>query len=460
MGNNSLNFLRVLFLFALFSFSIARTIEVGKDKEIKDLKSALRIANDGDIIKIYKGIYYGNIILEKSITLEGIDYPLIQGEKKGDTISVKKGRCLIKGLVIRGGGSELRREDSGLKLIGDENIIEKNIFEDTLFGIYLYKSKGNKILNNKFHGRSYIPSPDRGNGIHLYDTTGNIVENNYIADYGDGIYFDHADGNTIKRNYLTRLRYGIHFMFSKDNKFEENISIKNIAGAVLMYGKGNTFRKNILAECKGFRGFGLLYVEFNDSVGEDNWIIGNSIGVYVDNSWRNILRKNTIANNVIGIFLKSSSEENEIYENNIIRNIVQVQTERAQSNNKWFKDGKGNYWSDYIGYDLSNDGIGDVPHKLTSYFAFMMENYPTLSLYFYSPSMIALELSLKAFPLRETPSLEDPFPLMNMVRCDRTLIEEMAKSSKRKAFIPSLIISLFLTFFGILLTFYWSKKEI
>ncbi len=389
----------------------------------------------------------------------GINYPVIQGEKNGDAITVRKGRCSIKGLVIRGGGSELRKEDSGLKLIGDENRIENNIFEDTLFGIYLYRSKGNKILNNKFYGRSYIPSPDRGNGIHLYDTSENILENNFITDYGDGIYFDHADGNTIRGNYLTGLKYGIHFMFSKDNRFEENISIKNIAGAVLMYGKGNIFRKNVLADCKGFRGFGLLYVEFSDSVGKDNWIIGNSIGVYVDNSWRNVLRNNTIANNVIGIFFKSSSEENEIFENNIIRNIVQVQTERAESNNKWFKEGKGNYWSDYMGYDLNNDGIGDVPHRLTSYFAFLMENYPTLSLYFYSPSVNALEVSLKAFPLRDIPTLIDPYPLMDMAERDKNIMEKISISSRKKAVLPSFFISLSLAFIGFFLTFYWSRKE-
>lgn len=451
--------MRVFSIFVLTSLSCARTIEVGKDREIKDLKSALGIAKDGDIIKLYGGTYYGNIILEKSIILEGINYPVIQGEEKGDTITIKKGGCYIKGLVIRGGGSELRMENSGLKLIGDRNKIENNIFEDTLFGIYLYRSKGNKILNNKFYGRSYLSSPDRGNGIHLYDTKDNIVEDNFISDYGDGIYFDHADRNSIKRNYLTRLRYGIHFMFSRDNEFEENISIRNIAGAVLMYGSGNHFRKNILAECKGFRGFGLLYVEFNDSIGEDNWIIGNTIGVYVDNSWKNILRKNTIANNVIGIFFKSSSEGNEIYQNNIIRNIVQVQTERAESNNKWFRDGKGNFWSDYLGYDLNNDGIGDIPHKLTSYFTFMMENYPTLSLYFYSPSVNALEMSLKAFPFLDTPALEDPFPLMNMVKCDRTLLENLSRKSRKKAFLPSLFISFSLAGTGIFLTYYWSKKE-
>jgi len=458
MNNNLGRFLFPFLILILSSPFFARTIEVGKNKEVGYLRKALEIAKDGDIIKVYPGKYYGNIIVDKPITLEGIGYPVIEGERKGDAITVEKGGCVIRGFVIRGGGFELRKEDSGLKLKGDRNIIENNIFEDTLFGIYLYRSKQNRIVNNRFYGRSYLSSPDRGNGIHLYDTTDNIVEDNYIENYGDGIYFDHADKNIIIRNFLTGLRYGIHFMFSKNNTFEENISVKNIAGAVLMYGRGNTFRRNVLAECKGFRGFGLLYVEFEDSIGEDNWVINNTVGVYMDNSWKNVLKNNTIAENVIGFYLKSSSEGNEIYQNNIVRNIVQVQTERTSSNNRWFKDGKGNYWSDYLGFDLNGDGVGDIPHRLTSYFAFMMENYPTLSLYFYSPSVNALELSLKTFPIFDIPAQEDPYPLMDIAKCDRTPIEKISKK-ENKGRLLSLLMSFALTIFGLSSAFYWSKKE-
>jgi parallel beta-helix repeat protein len=69
----------------------------------------------------------------------------------------------------------------------------------------------------------------------------------------------------------------------------------------------------------------------------------------------------TIQNQDIGIYALNSSR-NMFYHNNLINNTIQVYLENS-FDNTWDNAQKGNYWSDYEGADLDNNGIGD-----TSYF--------------------------------------------------------------------------------------------
>ena len=67
----------VLFLFVLLSAIVsAKTLIVGQGENIKTIKQAILNSQDGDSIIVRKGVYKeGNIIIEKSITVIGENYP-------------------------------------------------------------------------------------------------------------------------------------------------------------------------------------------------------------------------------------------------------------------------------------------------------------------------------------------------------------------------------------------------
>ncbi len=72
-----------ILLFFAINTSFASTIIVGKDKAIRSLKQAIKIAKTGDTILLHAGTYKeGNIILDKSIHLIGVNTPVLDGEKK------------------------------------------------------------------------------------------------------------------------------------------------------------------------------------------------------------------------------------------------------------------------------------------------------------------------------------------------------------------------------------------
>lgn len=51
-----------------------------------------------------------------------------------------------------------------------------------------------------------------------------------------------------------------------------------------------------------------------------------------------------------------------------------INAENYGINNRWYDESIGNYWSDYLGQDLNNDGIGDIPY--TNIYGSGIDLYP------------------------------------------------------------------------------------
>ncbi|MBI4229031.1 MAG: hypothetical protein HY693_04830, partial [Deltaproteobacteria bacterium] len=131
-------------------------------------------------------------------------------------------------------------------------------------------------------------------------------------------------------------------------------------------------------------------------------------------SWNNI-KKNVIAFNDIGASLMPSIERNVIVSNSFIDNAEQIQVRGGGTlaGNLWFKDHKGNYWSDYVGYDENRDGIGDVPFLAESLFESFIDRYPNMRIFVFSPVSQAIEFASEAFPVfKPEPKVTDRFPLV------------------------------------------------
>lgn len=61
----------------------------------------------------------------------------------------------------------------------------------------------------------------------------------------------------------------------------------------------------------------------------------------------------------------NQSEWNNVYFNHFLQNKGEKSQGYTDSNtNSWSNGTHGNYWSDYIGSDLNNDGIGDIVYNL------------------------------------------------------------------------------------------------
>ncbi len=414
---------RVILLLSILIFfsSNGKTITVCKTCPVSLIKKALELAEDNDTIIIKKGIYKeGNIIVKKSVKLIGENYPVIDGEKKYEVITVKANNVLVKGLIIQNSGKSDIEDIAGVKFNHVKyGRIEDCILKDNYWGIYFAASKNCIIKNNTVIGPArleYLKSAfgtrietNFGNGIHLWHCKNMLVERNRVKHHRDGIYFEFVKNSTIVGNISEEnLRYGLHFMFSHRDNYINNVFRRNGAGVAVMYTKyvymaGNRFEYNW-----GGDSYGILLKEIYDSYIYHNVFYKNTTGIFSDNTNRTVIEENNFVENGWALRIWANSQNNVIKHNNFIANTFNVSTNSFQNPNLYIE----NYWSDYKGYDLNHDGLGDVPYRPVSLFGYLTENYPQSIILMRSFLIYILDLTERMFPMLIPSELEDKKPLM------------------------------------------------
>lgn len=400
--------------------AVAGVIDVSPGGDVATISQALERAQAGDTIRVHGGVYEEHIVIDKPLALIGVGMPVIDGGGKGTVVSVSAPGSSIKGFVIRGSGSSLTFEDSAVSIDGAPDCtIEDNRLEDVLFGIYLKNSPRCVVRNNVVVGKD-LPVPERGDAIRLWYTADALLENNLIERTRDLVIW-YSQGVMVRGNRVKDARYGLHFMYSDGNVFEGNVFEDSYVGSFLMYSSGLRFHLNTFANNRGLvSGYGVGFKDVDGVVATQNLIIGNRIGLYVDNSPRsldswNLIKGNVIAYNEIGISFMPAIERNKVILNSFIDNREQIQVRGggALAGNVWFERGKGNHWSDYVGYDEDGDGVGEIPYLAESLFESLVDRYPNFELFVYSPATQAIDYASKAFPaLAPEPKVRDDFPLV------------------------------------------------
>jgi nitrous oxidase accessory protein len=375
------------------------------------IQALIDAAGPGQTVQVPNGTYTGDIVLNKKIALIGIGRPVLVGSGKGSVVTVTADGCVIQGFVIRKSGDDLQNEDSGILLKSKNNRVEGNELKDILFGIYLYHSSGNSILNNSVFGRPELEQGERGSGIHIWDSPSNRIEGNTVSTARDGLFIQYSKDNYITQNRISDLRYGVHYMFSDANTFVRNVFTNNVAGAAIMYSKNIRFRQNLFLHNRGYSSFGILLQECEHCDAEENWIVDNVTGVFAEALRDSVFRRNVIAENDVAIEMFSSASGNVFAANHFVDNLSPIQLIGRKTNTRWEENGKGNFWSDYDGYDLDENGIGDVANRLQNVFEYMENNHPRLRLYLYSPAATAIAAAEKAFPIVASSDEIDSHPL-------------------------------------------------
>ncbi len=376
------------------------------------LALALLAAQAGDTIRLAAGVHQGPLVLERPVVLLGEPGAVLDGRGRGTVITVRADSVTIQGLVIRNGGKSLDHDDAAIKLERCTGCrVLGNTLEEPLHGIYLLESHGAVIERNLITGPAMAVESGRGNGIHLFSSTGNRLARNRIRSTRDGIYFSFASGNAVLDNDVSGTRYGLHYMYSDDNRFERNRFTENAAGAAIMFSKRIVFRDNLFARHTGYRAYGILLQTAEGVLAERNRIEGNLTGLFLDGAVADTFRANLITGNGIGIDLLASAEGNTFAGNTITDNRVAVRKVLGTSVNAWDDGRAGNYWGDPAVYDLDRDGIGDRPYRVGDTFTALAAARPALELFSGTLAARALAWAEEAFPVFDVPRVTDRFPL-------------------------------------------------
>lgn len=404
-----------ILLLCIIAFNVSKSavLHVGKDKGFVSIKSALAVAEHGDLILVYPGVYKEqNIVVDKSITLRGINYPILDGEKLYEVLSIKANRVVVDGFrVIRSGVSSIK-DMGGIKVYDAHDVvIQNNILEDTFFGIYIQFGVKCKLMYNIIKASNLVEQQS-GNGIHAWKSDSLTIVGNYIVGHRDGIYLEFATNSSINWNISKgNLRYGLHFMFSHNNHYFNNVFSSNGAGVAVMYSQRVEMKYNVFEDNWGDAAYGLLLKEMSDCKVENNKFIKNTIGIYLEGASRVSVFGNEFCQNGWAMKIMASCMDVEVYRCNFRSNTFDIGTNGSLVLNRF----KNNYWDKYEGYDINRDGIGDVPYRPVSLFSMVIENNPPAMILIKSFMASLLDRTEKIIPTITPENLIDDFPMMKPI---------------------------------------------
>ncbi|MDX1655916.1 MAG: nitrous oxide reductase family maturation protein NosD, partial [Candidatus Competibacteraceae bacterium] len=358
------------------------------------------------------------------VTLKGAPGAVVEGTGRGDTVRIRAPGVTLAGLTVRGAGGNLTQMNAGIFIekAAKGTVIRNNHIQAPAFGIWVDATPDVVIQDNRVEGDPAIRSQDRGNGIHLYAVSGARVSGNRVWHTRDGIYIDTSNGNTLEENFLHDLRYGIHYMYSHHNRVRGNHTRNTRTGYALMQSKYLTVTDNLSERDQNY---GILMNFITHSTIADNRVLevqrGRTPGVeqagaiegaegkalFVYNSLYNTIRGNRFGPAEIGIHLTAGSEDNQITGNTFSQNRTQVKYV-ANRQQAW----PGNYWSDYLGWDMDGDGRGDVPYEPNDRVDKLLWQYPSAKLLLNSPAVLTLRWVQREFPVLRPAGVQDPTPLM------------------------------------------------
>lgn len=414
MNKTNLFSLTAIILFLAIPWpSIGKTIKVCNTCPISKIQNAIASSAKHDTIVIKKGLYKEhNIQVDKPLVIIGENYPKIDGELKGEIITITSDSVTIDGLFVVNVGTSYTEDYAAIRVKKSNHFVIKNVvLEKLFFGIYLEKANNGLLYHNKIIGDA-VEEYNSGNGIQLWYSHNVTIEHNYVQRVRDGIYLEFSHNCIIKNNVSSNnIRYGLHFMFSNDDSYLENTFENNGAGVAVMFSKRIKMIKNTFKENWGSASYGLLLKEINDAEISKNTFDKNTIGINIEGSNRIIYQQNTFRNNGWAIKVRGACYSNTFTLNNFLYNSFDVSYNSKLNDNVF----KGNYWNKYTGYDLDKNGIGDIPYRPVKLFSYIVNRTPETIILLRSLFIDIIDFSEKVSPAFTPDKLIDTQPKIKQI---------------------------------------------
>jgi parallel beta-helix repeat protein len=284
------------------------------------IQAAISAARPEDTVSVRKGVYRENIIISKSLTLQGEDRrtTIIDGGGSGNVVHITASQVMVSGLTVRNG-------ENGVEIMSSWPI-----HHITLRDIIVTQNIGDGIFSRN------------SGGYHL-------IEDCIISHNGQWGLSAHQFSRSIIRNCeFFRNGSGLQPGWSWYLIIEGNKVYHNSGGGISLDScYYSTVKGNLVYQNKD-SGIVFYYISSRNTI-KENIVFGHGFGINIHLAW-------------------SGFGDHRIYHNDFLDNQEKLEERYEGSANFQYWDNGypsgGNYWSDYKGQDADHDGIGDTPHGL------------------------------------------------------------------------------------------------
>lgn len=281
---------------------IGNTLYVGGSgpNNYTNIQNAIDNASDGDIVFVYSGSYYENVLINKSISLVGENKSstIIDGRKKRDVIKIVSSNVLVQHFLINNSGQFLG--NAGIQLYGEDgeinNIkIKNNIITNNIAGIGIGEEYFNDEISHVTIENNFIQNERYG--IVLYIGYENTITNNTYIDNGIFIPDGHTSDNTVVNNTIN----GQPLVYCE--KQSDKIIEPNVGQIILV----NCDNITVTDQCLDRNCFiGIELIGCTNCYIFKNYISNKAWGIFSIYSENNNIQENTLDNNSLAIYLKRS----------------------------------------------------------------------------------------------------------------------------------------------------------
>ena len=395
-------------LLSLISISFASSLQ-------KAIDNALPYST----VKLSTGVYEGNIVIKKPLTLLGKSSGvIIKGDGTGTVITINSSDVILKNLTITNSGKRVDKIDSAISLNNASHCeINSCNIKDTHYGIEMSMVKNSSLLNNSISTRKDEISL-KGDGLKIYYSNNNIIKNNTIEHVRD-ITLSYSHNNSFENNTFLHNRFATHLSLSNNNIFKDNIYRYNSVAIILTMAKNTKIIHNTIESSTGAAGIGVVLKGVMNLLFEKNRLRFNAKGIYIDGQEKEkgIKRHifdNEISHNAEAIHFHAYIKDNNITYNKIFANIDDVVKD---TRGNFFPNQnivKYNYWDRYVGFDKDKNNIGDTPHKIYQYSDRLWQHNNKIKFFYASPIMSIIDFLYAIAPFVEPNLLfEDSSPVFN-----------------------------------------------
>ena len=381
------------------------------------LQPWLDTALPGARIRLPAGIYQGPAVISKPLTLEGDGQVIVDAGGHGTVLTIQADGVTLRGLTLRASGNSHDQLDSGLMAEGKNLLIENNVIEDVLFGISLHKTGDSVVRGNRIRSRAVDPA-DRGDGLRLWYSSHNRIENNDIAQIRD-VTVTNSPHNRFSGNTIRDSRRAFNFLFAHRSLVDRNHLDQNSTGIIALNSDGLTIRNNRILHAMDASGAGIALKETSAALVIGNEIVHCAHGIMADSPMNPLNRivfiDNYVAHNITGVYFYGAKGGHIAIGNTFRSNLwpVTIIGDGDPLDDTWL----GNYWDGYEGFDQDGDGFGDRPYELLAYADRIWLETPAARFFRNSPVLELLDFLERLAPF-SAPALilRDSAPRMKPTR--------------------------------------------
>ena len=382
---------------------------------------------DGHEISVASGVYYEQVVVDKSLSLIGADRSttVIDGGGEGRVIYVVADRVEVRDFTIQHGnvglwldnsshsrivGNMLQYGSYGLRLYhsGNSEVLHNEVRGFAWFGVELRSSgnctlRENRLLDNEYNFgvngdvlsdfindiaasntvngrpiRYLIGQEDITIDSSTFDEVGYLalvncahveVRDLEVRENVQGVLFAFTADSTVSNVYASGNWNGIYAVHSSKISVGGCRANSNFDYGIKFFNSSRSIARGNNVDDNGWAGLGVF--GSSDSIIEDNEANFNTYNLHLVYTNDSVITRNRALGRPgegtsysIAVYY---SHNNLIYHNSFANSLLHVEIRNGTSfvpSNRWDSGVEGNYWSLYGGVDADHDGIGDTTHVI------------------------------------------------------------------------------------------------